>query len=392
MGRPGRQLRAGPAGPERRPAMAARGARRAAELAVGDRRAGGRPVGLGTADGGAVHAAAVLRTSNGSPAGLRGGSGRGAGARRRRADGGPLDVRAVRPRPAVRGGGSRYRDPRGPRAAPADAAGQPPARTVDGAGAGHSQGVAHLGVRRRRGRAGVAARRVRAGGLTRSGALDRGESAPAVGPSAVSRQDDEVTSWTDRGLRRPHEQALDAAGIADPWLREAYETARELNALHGRTYYLSALLLPPDRRPHVYALYGFARWADELIDSLDAPDPEGLVTWSERALHDLRVGHSDDPVVAAAAHTARVLGIDIGLFDDFLASMRQDIDTTGYATYDDLRRYMWGSASVIGLMMLPVLGPLTPDAREPAGALGGGVQLSNFPRGVGGGRPRGPGD
>jgi 15-cis-phytoene synthase len=192
-----------------------------------------------------------------------------------------------------------------------------------------------------------------------------------------------VTSWSDRGRRRPHERALDAAGITDPWLREAYETARELNALHGRTYYLSALLLPPDRRPHVYALYGFARWADELIDSLDAPDPEGLVTWSERALHDLRVGHAEDPVVAAAAHTARVLGIDIGLFEDFLASMQQDIDTTGYATYEDLRRYMWGSASVIGLMMLPVLGPLTPDAREPAIALGEAFQLSNFLRDVG---------
>jgi phytoene synthase len=192
-----------------------------------------------------------------------------------------------------------------------------------------------------------------------------------------------VTTWTERGLRRSHERALDAAGITDPWLRQAYEIARELNARHGRTYYLSALLLPPDRRPHVYALYGFARWADELIDSLDAPDPEGLVTWSERALHDLRAGSSGDPVVAAAAHTARVLDLDIGLFEDFLAAMRQDIDTTGYATYADLRRYMWGSASVIGLMMLPVLGPLTPDAREPAIALGEAFQLSNFVRDVG---------
>jgi phytoene synthase len=78
-----------------------------------------------------------------------------------------------------------------------------------------------------------------------------------------------------------------------------------------------------------------------------------------------------------------VLGIDIALFEDFLASMRQDIDTTGYATYEDLRRYMWGSASVIGLMMLPVLGPLTPDAREPAIALGEAFQLSNFLRDVG---------
>ena len=192
-----------------------------------------------------------------------------------------------------------------------------------------------------------------------------------------------MTSWTDRALRGPHERALDAAGITDPWLRSAYETARRVNADHGKTYYLSALLLPADRRPHVYALYAFARWADEFVDSLTAPDPQGLITWSEQALHDLRAGRSHDPVIAAAAHTARVLDIDLSLFEDFLAAMRQDIDTTGYATYDDLRSYMWGSASVIGLMMLPVLGPLTPDAREPAIALGEAFQLSNFVRDVG---------
>jgi phytoene synthase len=192
-----------------------------------------------------------------------------------------------------------------------------------------------------------------------------------------------VTSWTARGRRWPHERALDAAGITDPWLRSAYETARRVNADHGKTYYLSALLLPADRRPHVYALYAFARWADEFVDSLDAPDPQGLLHWGEKALDGLRTGRSHDPVVAAAAQTARTLDLDISLFEDFLAAMRQDITTTEYATYDDLRRYMWGSASVIGLMMLPVLGPLTPAAREPAIALGEAFQLSNFIRDVG---------
>ncbi|GAB3685442.1 phytoene/squalene synthase family protein [Angustibacter aerolatus] len=182
---------------------------------------------------------------------------------------------------------------------------------------------------------------------------------------------------------RVHERALDAAGITDPWLRQAYETARLVNAEHGRTYYLSALLLPADRRPHVYALYAFSRWADEFVDSLEAPDPQGLLTWGAEALDGLERGTSSDPVVAAVAHTARELGIERQLFEDFLAAMRQDIDVTDYATYDDLRAYMWGSASVIGLMMLPVLGPLTPDAREPAIALGEAFQLSNFVRDVG---------
>lgn len=181
----------------------------------------------------------------------------------------------------------------------------------------------------------------------------------------------------------PHQRALDAAGITDLGLRRAYETCRQLNADHGKTYYLSALLLPADRRPHVYALYAFSRWADEFVDSLDAPDPQGLITWGAAALADLDVGSSDDPVIAAVGHTARTLGIDRRLFEDFLAAMRQDIVVTEYETYDDLRRYMWGSASVIGLMMLPVLGLLTPDAHEPAVALGEAFQMSNFIRDVG---------
>ena len=187
----------------------------------------------------------------------------------------------------------------------------------------------------------------------------------------------------DRLRARPHERALDAAGIHDPALRRAYEVCREVNAEHGKTYYLSALMLPAARRPHVYALYAFSRWADEFVDSLTAPDPQGLLTWGAAALADLDRGESDDPIIAAVGHTARELDIDRQLFVDFLAAMRQDIDVTRYQTYDDLRGYMWGSACVIGLMMLPVLGRLTPEADAHAAALGEAFQMSNFIRDVG---------
>jgi phytoene synthase len=185
-----------------------------------------------------------------------------------------------------------------------------------------------------------------------------------------------------RGVRSPaHGHALTAAGILDPELRESYERCRQLAAEHGKTYYLATWLLPPAKRPHVWALYGFARWADELIDSAH-PDPDGLLAWSELALHDLERGTSADPVINAAAHTARTLGIDLELFDAFLASMQMDITVTGYPTYPDLQVYTRGSAMVIGLMMLPVLGPLTPEAAGPAAALGEAFQMSNFIRDV----------
>ena len=63
---------------------------------------------------------------------------------------------------------------------------------------------------------------------------------------------------------------LDAAGVRDPALRDAYEQCRVLNAEHGRTFFLATRLLAPEQRPAVHALYGFARRADDILDDFDA--------------------------------------------------------------------------------------------------------------------------
>lgn len=55
---------------------------------------------------------------------------------------------------------------------------------------------------------------------------------------------------------------LNAAGIASKRLREDYLRCRDLHAHHGRTYYTATRVLPPERRPGIHALYGFARWVE----------------------------------------------------------------------------------------------------------------------------------
>lgn len=186
------------------------------------------------------------------------------------------------------------------------------------------------------------------------------------------------------------DRELDAAGIDDPYLRVAYARCRRLNARHGKTYFLATRLLPVERRPAVHALYGFARWADDIVDDLGTP-----ATTAERAhqlgllqagLADgLRSGRSREAVIRALAHTAETYRIDHRLFRDFLTAMRSDLTVTDYATYEDLRRYMHGSAAVIGLQMLPVLGTVVPRevAAPHAAALGVAFQLTNFVRDVG---------
>ncbi|MBQ1093603.1 phytoene/squalene synthase family protein [Streptomyces sp. B93] len=197
---------------------------------------------------------------------------------------------------------------------------------------------------------------------------------------------------------------LDAARITDPELRAAYRHCRALNARHGRTYFLATRLLPVERRPAVHALYGFARWADDIVDSLDPGVRTSQRVAALSALHrqlerGLRDGHGDgEPVVRALADTARRYAIDHAHFTDFMAAMRADLVVTDYPTYADLRGYVHGSAAVIGLQMLPVLGTVVPRevAAPHAAALGVAFQLSNFLRDVGEDLDRGrvylPGD
>ncbi|MFE5189749.1 phytoene/squalene synthase family protein [Streptomyces sp. NPDC056628] len=183
---------------------------------------------------------------------------------------------------------------------------------------------------------------------------------------------------------------LDAARITDPALRDAYLRCRTLNARHGRTYFLATRLLPVERRCAVHALYGFARWADDIVDDLDRSrtpaERDVLLRRLESDLaHGLRTGGGDEPVVRAVADTAARYGIDTALFADFMASMRADLTVTDYPTYADLRAYMHGSAAVIGLQMLPVLGTVVPreEAAPHAADLGVAFQLTNFLRDVG---------
>ncbi|XHM64889.1 phytoene/squalene synthase family protein [Streptomyces nigra] len=183
---------------------------------------------------------------------------------------------------------------------------------------------------------------------------------------------------------------LDAARITDPALRDAHLRCRTLNARHGRTYFLATRLLPLERRCAVHALYGFARWADDIVDDLDRDrtpaERDVLLRRLESDLaHGLRTGGGDEPVVRAVADTAARYSIDTALFADFMASMRADLTVTDYPTYADLRAYMHGSAAVIGLQMLPVLGTVVPraEAAPHAADLGVAFQLTNFLRDVG---------
>jgi len=180
---------------------------------------------------------------------------------------------------------------------------------------------------------------------------------------------------------------LTAAGITDPDLRASYAECKRLNALHGKTYFLATLLLPKAKRPFVHALYGFARYADEIVDDLASElsveeKAQALSTWGNTVLADLKRGTSDDHVGRALIDTVKHFDIPHEHFEAFLHSMTMDLTVQEYETYEDLLEYVYGSAAVIGLEMVPILGPLHSDAYEAAKKLGIAFQLANFIRDV----------
>jgi 15-cis-phytoene synthase len=169
-------------------------------------------------------------------------------------------------------------------------------------------------------------------------------------------------------------------------LDAAYRYCAAIAARHGKSYHLATRLLTPGRRPAVHALYAAARTADDLVDHPGA-DPAGdLTDWSRAVLAELAEGWSEDPVRLALVDTYRRYAIPVEHLVDFLAAMSTDLDVDSYADLAALDRYMWGSASVIGLQVLPVLGTAPGVAHEEAAphaiALGEAFQLTNFLRDV----------
>jgi len=151
----------------------------------------------------------------------------------------------------------------------------------------------------------------------------------------------------------------------------------------GRTFYYATRLLPERIRDRTYVLYGFFRIADEVVDG-----DEGLSADEQRrrleAIREAALGRreADEPVVEAFAGVREDAGIPAEEVDAFIDAMAADIDTDRYGTYDDLARYMRGSAAAVGNMMTAVMDVENPAARPHAMALGEAFQLTNFLRDV----------
>lgn len=170
----------------------------------------------------------------------------------------------------------------------------------------------------------------------------------------------------------------------DVRLDDGYRICRDMTRAHSKTFYLSSVFLGPAKRRAVWAVYAFCRTADDIVDRI-APAGERLdaIDAWERQLIASYEGRAADPVFVAFADAARRFEIPIEPALDLLRGARMDVTIRRYETYDDLREYCYLVASTVGLLVMPILGTLSPEAVRHGIALGRAMQMTNILRDVG---------
>ena len=170
----------------------------------------------------------------------------------------------------------------------------------------------------------------------------------------------------------------------DLYTAVSYKNARQLTLAYSSSFGLSSRFFSATIRPHIYALYGLVRIADEVVDTYRGPDARIQLDALEQDTYDaLDSGYSTSPIIHAFAQTARIYGIDKTLIAPFFSSMRTDLEPQTYSS-SDYERYIHGSAEVVGLMCLRVFVEGDTDAYDSlkpgAVALGSAYQKVNFLR------------
>ena len=175
--------------------------------------------------------------------------------------------------------------------------------------------------------------------------------------------------------------------LASP-LAEAYAACDRLARSHYENFPVASHLLPAAMRPHVAALYAFARIADDLADEGTSPAAERqtrLRAWQEglhRAARGVgqgsRASDRDELILAAVGHSIRTLDLPLGLFDDLVSAFGQDIMTTRYDSWCDVLDYCRRSANPVGRLVLRIAGHDDAALDQSSDALCTALQLTNF--------------
>ena len=157
---------------------------------------------------------------------------------------------------------------------------------------------------------------------------------------------------------------------------DAYAACLEIARAHYENFPVASRLVPASLRPHVAAVYAFARGADDIADEPGRTPAERLALLDEWSAH-LRMPPRS-AVFEAVADTRQRFDLPLDLFDDLLSAFKQDVQRTRYDTWDEVFDYCRRSANPVGRLVLRLAGIRRPDADRWSDDVCTALQLTNF--------------
>ena len=170
-------------------------------------------------------------------------------------------------------------------------------------------------------------------------------------------------------------------------LERAYAACLRVAQQHYENFPVASWLLPAAMRPHIAAIYAFARYADDFADEGDRDEDQRLALLDDwlRRLHDAVRGEVQtdsedqrDMIFTALAATIRSRDLSVQLFEDLLSAFRQDVTVRRYDTWEHLMRYCGRSANPVGRLVLQVAEYRDDSLDRASDSLCSALQLTNF--------------
>lgn len=168
--------------------------------------------------------------------------------------------------------------------------------------------------------------------------------------------------------------------------RVSERCSRDTTEQYSTSFFSAIKLLHRDLRQPVFNIYGFVRFADEIVDTFHDFDKATLLAQFKQETYEaIERGISLNPILNSFQKTVNEFGIDDGLIDAFFKSMEMDLSNTAY-NCEDYKEYIYGSAETVGLMCLYVFCGGNAEKYEKlkgsARSLGAAFQKVNFLRDV----------
>ena len=167
----------------------------------------------------------------------------------------------------------------------------------------------------------------------------------------------------------------------------SYQCSHKVTSMYSTSFSLAVKMLSPKIQKDIYAIYGFVRFADEIVDTFHDFDKEVLLDEFENDLYkSIERRISLNPILNSFQEVVHKNNIDKGLIDHFMKSMRADLFKSEYQSIEEYEDYIYGSADVVGLMCLKVFvqgdQKKYEELKGPAMKLGSAFQKVNFLRDI----------